>query len=149
MADSVFHRLLRDPLFWLVQRLAILFWLGLYLAGTGLAGSGWLGQHWLLLLQLGLLYPILEEVAFRGLIQGWLWSSRAGRSLASGISLPNLITSLVFTSLHFFYHPPLWALAVFVPSLVFGFFRDRYQHLGPAIYLHIFFNSGYFLLFGN
>jgi membrane protease YdiL (CAAX protease family) len=63
--------------------------------------------------------------------------------------MPNIVTSIVFTGFHFIAHPPGWAIAVIIPSLVFGFFRDRYQHVLPAIILHVFYNSGYFLLFGK
>jgi hypothetical protein len=49
-------------------------------------------------------------------------------------------------------HPPLAAISVMIPSLIFGHFRDRYnaapyQHLAAPIGLHIWYNSGYFLLF--
>lgn len=148
MSSPVLQKLVKDPLFWSVHLLAILFWLTLYLIDStyqlhlpdNLA-------KWGLFLEIALLYPVLEEVVFRGLIQGHLWQTRFGRTLFAGISLPNLITSLIFTSLHFIYQPPLWAAAVIIPSLTFGFFRDRYQHLMPAIWLHIFFNCGHFLLY--
>lgn len=149
MPVTIFRKLTTDPLFWLAQSLAVLFWLYLYLTGSPSNSLQWLEDNWLLFLQLALFYPVLEEIVFRGLLQGRLWESRFGRYVAMSLSLPNLITSVIFTALHFLYHPPLWAVGVFIPSLVFGFFRDRYQHLAPAIYLHIFFNGGYFLLFGN
>ncbi len=103
----------------------------------------------LLFLQLALLYPIVEELVFRGLLQEKLWRTRLSRLSIYCISMPNIITSAVFTSFHFMAHPPGWAIAVIVPSLVFGFFRDRYQHVLPAIILHVFYNSGYFMLFGK
>ena len=49
---------------------------------------------------------------------------------------------------HWFTHPPLWALSVLIPSLVFGLVRDRLQSTYPAIVLHSFYNSGYFILAG-
>jgi membrane protease YdiL (CAAX protease family) len=47
--------------------------------------------------------------------------------------------------MHFINHPPFWALAVFFPSLVFGYFRDRCDSVVPAITLHILYNFGYFV----
>jgi hypothetical protein len=47
-----------------------------------------------------------------------------------------------------FTHPPLWALSVLIPSLIFGSVRDRLQSAYPAIVLHCFHNSGYFILAG-
>ena len=32
-----------------------------------------------------------------------------------------------------------------VPGLVFGYFRERYNALWPAIVLHVWYNAGFFL----
>jgi membrane protease YdiL (CAAX protease family) len=58
----------------------------------------------------------------------------------------NLTSSALFTTLHFTSHAPLWAIGVLLPSLLFGYFRDRHDSIYPAIVLHIFYNAGYFLL---
>ena len=39
--------------------------------------------------------------------------------------------------------------AVLLPSLVFGFFKDRSGALWAPMALHVFYNSGYFWLFGG
>jgi membrane protease YdiL (CAAX protease family) len=93
------------------------------------------------------LYPVLEELAFRGWLQGWLWQYAYGRRQVGPVSLANLTTSTLFAGFHLLHQPPVWALAVMPPSLVFGFFRDRYQRLMPSIILHIFYNSGFIWLF--
>ena len=64
------------------------------------------------------------------------------------LSKANVLTSLLFTALHFFSHSPLWAAAVFLPSLVFGHFRERHNSLVSPIILHAFYNGLYFSLFG-
>ncbi|MEE9493886.1 MAG: JDVT-CTERM system glutamic-type intramembrane protease [Gammaproteobacteria bacterium] len=93
-----------------------------------------------------LIYPILEEIVFRGLLQGEI--NNHLRNCQIGIlSCANLLTSVIFTALHFIHHPPLWAIAVFIPSLIFGYFKDRTGHLGAPIALHVFYNGGYFLIF--
>jgi membrane protease YdiL (CAAX protease family) len=98
-------------------------------------------------LQLTLLYPLLEEIAFRGLLQelvhDYLSQARFGP-----LSVANLLTSVLFTAAHFFYHPPLAAALVFFPSLVFGFFKDRTGALTAPVLLHSFYNGGYLWLFG-
>ena len=63
------------------------------------------------------------------------------------LSGPNLLTSVAFTGLHILLRPGWFTLGVVVPSLVFGYFRDRYEGIVPAILLHIFYNAGFFLLF--
>jgi len=93
------------------------------------------------------LYPLFEELAFRGWLQSMLYSYRFGYRQLAGISLANIITSLIFAGLHFIYHPPIWATLVLIPSLLFGYFRDKYQSVKPAIILHIFYNSGYYWVF--
>tara|TARA_B100001063_G_C16775338_1_gene564796 strand:+ start:2834 stop:3355 length:522 start_codon:yes stop_codon:yes gene_type:complete len=99
----------------------------------------------LVLLNLLLLYPLVEELLFRGVIQEALLkrSCLAVRNL--GISYANIITSILFVGLHFIHHPPVWAMAVFVPSLVLGYIRERYISLLVPISLHIFFNCIYLL----
>lgn len=97
-----------------------------------------------LLLWLGLVLPALEELAFRGGVQGWL--ARLSANRFGPLTAANLGTSALFAALHLFAHPPLWAAAVFFPSLVFGFFRERCACLAAPIALHAFYNSGYFLL---
>ena len=96
-----------------------------------------------------ILYPVLEEIAFRGLVQETFWAQSWGKPAWLKLSVANLLTSVLFVAAHFFYHPPLWALSVFFPSLVFGFFRDKYQSVIPAILLHVFYNLGFIWLFGK
>jgi len=98
-----------------------------------------------------LVYPILEELAFRGLLQEWLyqkpWGARGIWQMRSPISRANWLATLLFALAHLLYHTPSWAAVVIFPSLVFGYFRDRYQSVAPAIVLHVFYNAGYFWLF--
>ena len=93
-----------------------------------------------------LVYPVLEEIVFRGLIQELVHEYLSKASLGP-VSIANLLTSLLFTGMHFFYHPPLWAALVFFPSLVFGFFKDRTQGLMVPIILHVFYNAGFLWVF--
>lgn len=94
-----------------------------------------------------LLYPVLEELVFRGLLQGWL-AKRMKHRAWHGLSGANIITSVIFSALHFLHHPPLYAASVFVPSLVFGYFRERQHGLAAPIFLHAWYNAGYFWIFG-
>ncbi len=97
------------------------------------------------LLSLCIVQPVLEEAIFRGVVQGELLHRRWGRANAYGISAANALTSLAFTALHFISHPPIWAASVIVPSLLFGYFRERHNSLYPPLALHIYYNTGYFL----
>lgn len=92
-----------------------------------------------------LLYPLVEEWVFRGLLQGELLQRGWGRRLHLGISRANLVTSLLFVALHLVNHPPAWALAVLLPSLVLGHLRERHGSLLPALLLHPLFNLTYLL----
>jgi len=92
--------------------------------------------------------PFVEEILFRGFLQG-AWSQyRWGKQRLFGISGANLLASFLFMLGHFWTHPPLWAASVLLPSLLFGYFRDRYESVYPSIFLHIFYNGGYFILTG-
>ena len=147
--SELIKQLTRDKLFWLAILAGPFFWGSLYYSGTGLTGPGWVSANLVLFLQLALLYPLLEELVFRGLLQESLWKTHLANLSIYCISLPNIITSLLFTAFHFFSHSAAWAVAVIFPSLVFGYFRDRYRHVLPAVILHMFYNSGYFVLFGK
>jgi len=116
-----------------------------------------LGLHWLFApdtrpwpearvwLMVVLVWPVAEELVFRGLLQGELRRLPWGARALAGVTAANLATSLVFAALHFMSHPPLWAALVLVPSLVFGYFRDRHASLYPAIALHMVYNLLYLL----
>lgn len=93
-------------------------------------------------------YPLMEEVIFRGALQGWLLDFAWARHRIVFISVANIITSLIFASLHGFYHPALMAALVFFPSIVFGFFRDRTGSIAAPVILHSSYNLAYFWLLG-
>lgn len=95
-----------------------------------------------------LVYPILEELAFRGAIQSWLLEKpKLTRFLVWRVSVANVVTSLLFALAHLYNQPPVWAAAVFFPSLVFGYFRERCDGLAVPVVLHIWYNLGFVLLF--
>jgi membrane protease YdiL (CAAX protease family) len=142
-APAALHR---DPLLLAAVLAGPLCWLLLY----GLQGPdihwGWpLREPWLFLLPV-LFYPVIEEIIFRGLVQE-LVHDYLSKAALGPLTVANLLTSVLFTALHFIYHPPLWALLVFFPSLVFGFFKERSGGLKAPILLHAFYNGGYIWLF--
>jgi membrane protease YdiL (CAAX protease family) len=99
----------------------------------------------LLLMNTLLLYPVVEELLFRGVIQGALLDRSSLTICHLGISRANMITSLLFVSLHLVNQSPGWALAVLVPSLALGHIRERYSSLAAPILLHIVFNATYLI----
>lgn len=137
----------QDRLFWLALAAGPVAWLILlsWLPSHPFSASE-SAQWWRLLLLAGL-YPLLEEWLFRGLLQPQLMTWQPLRSRLLGLSGANLLASLLFGIAHLIAHPPFWAAAVILPSLVFGAFRDRYHSVVPAIILHSFYNLGYFLIF--
>lgn len=101
----------------------------------------------LIFLQLALFYPLTEEILFRGWLQSVFARYPIGCKRWGPISVANLLTSVVFAVFHLYYHSYLWSLLVIVPSLVFGYFREKFSGLHPPIILHIFYNTSYFWLF--
>ena len=93
--------------------------------------------------------PLFEELLFRGIVQGHLLQSMVGQKTWFGLSTSNLLTSFLFSLAHLASHSISWSLLVFVPSLCFGFVRDRFGSVYPSIALHVFYNTGYFLLIGG
>ena len=92
------------------------------------------------------LWPLLEELLFRGLLQGQLLrvtESGGQPSHLGPISWANGLTTLAFVAVHLPAQPLGWALAVAVPSLVLGHLRERLASVWPAVWLHMVYNAGF------
>lgn len=99
--------------------------------------TGWDGWISFLLLQ-----PLAEELVFRGVLQGqWLRWSAARR--VGPVTRASLGVTAAFVALHFLVQPPLWALAVALPSLVFGHLGERFGSVLPAVVVHAVYNAGF------
>ncbi|UPT76566.1 JDVT-CTERM system glutamic-type intramembrane protease [Sulfurovum sp. XGS-02] len=85
-------------------------------------------------------YPVIEELAFRGVIQEYIASKTEQYPSIFFLTVANIMTSVLFVLIHFVHHTPVWALLVFVPSLIFGYFKDQYNNIVPSIFLHMFYN---------
>ncbi len=85
-------------------------------------------------------YPVIEELAFRGVIQEYIATKTKQYPSFYYISVANVLTSVLFVLMHFVHHPPIWAMLVFIPSLIFGYFKEQYKHILPSIFLHMFYN---------
>ena len=141
MYDLIAKRLSRDRLFGLALAAGPLAWLVLVLTGlVGFSPSPAADLPPLLLLVL--VYPVMEELVFRLGIQGWLRRCEALARTWGGVTGSNIIASILFASFHLFYQTAGWGAAVFFPSLVFGFFLDRYNSVLPGILLHVWYNAG-------
>lgn len=115
---------------------------------------GWLaGAHmqapatWVIWLSLVLAQPLLEELAFRGLLQGQVLRLTARQVLprrwGAPVSLANVLVTVAFVLLHLRSQPLAWALSVAVPSLVFGHLRERFASIWPSVGLHAYYNLGF------
>jgi len=102
---------------------------------------------WQALLWIGLIYPVLEEYVFRGGLQAALYNNTRLSGSWLGISCANIATSVFFAAVHLINQPPVWAMLVFFPSLVFGWMRDRYEGLHACIILHAIYNTGFVWFF--
>ncbi len=113
-----------------------------------LAGHHWLppfssqrAYDWQLILSLIVWQPLFEEILFRGLIQGQLLKRSWGQRAWLRISAANIVTSTLFVAAHMVMNPPLFALTVFIPSLLYGYFREHCNSVYPSIALHAAYNA--------
>lgn len=90
--------------------------------------------------------PVFEEILFRGVILGGLGRIQFFTVKSLGLSRANICVSCLFSATHFINHPPLWAASVFIPSLVFGYFRERHDSLAPPVALHVWYNTAYLFI---
>jgi len=134
-----------DPHLLLAIAIALPVWavLGLVFGGQMRVPAGWFAWVSFVLLQ-----PVLEELVFRGILQGLLLrlTTTGGQTRRLGpVSLANLGVTLGFVALHLPAQPLAWALAVAVPSLVLGHLRDRTASVWPCILVHVTYNAGFAL----
>ena len=137
-------RVVTDLHFWVVVILGPAVWIVLWwLTGKPVPD----GIALTVFLTSVILYPIMEELAFRGFIQTWLLEKSIFRNKPlPQISYANLVTSFLFASFHLFNQPPIWAALIFAPSLVFGYLRERYDAVTPTIIVHAWYNLGFLML---
>jgi membrane protease YdiL (CAAX protease family) len=121
---------------------AVLFlflWGGLVAAEELIAGSAGQAKPWpeyttgillLRILAIGLLGPIAEELAFRGVLLGALRRTRLG--IYGAIAL----TAAVWASIHMQYEPATLAL-IFIDGLVLGAARHYTRSLYVPIFMHV------------
>lgn len=128
---------------------APVFWGLAYAAWQPLFDPAWPIKEPGRFLFLVFLIPVVEELCFRGVIQPYLYRKTAQRYLCKQLSLANCLTSLLFAVLHLIQHPLAWSIATFVPSLLFGWLRERSGKTWPAAAMHIYFNCGYFYFLGG
>lgn len=132
--------------FWLACSVALSFWLSI---AINRQFSFQVQTFTSILFFLIVVFPVLEEIVFRGLIQesihNLLLNYHIKTVLFNRLSSANLLTSLVFSASHLWSHTLLWAVAAFFPSLIFGYFKDKYQSLQASITLHMLYNFGYYL----
>lgn len=104
---------------------------------------------WGTLLWVVLLYPVVEEYVFRGVLQPALLTKLFLKRSIAGLSIANVLTSILFAATHLINQPPLMAALVFFPSLVFGWMRDRYANIHASIVLHMAYNAGFVWLYSG
>ncbi|PTN36710.1 JDVT-CTERM system CAAX-type protease [Desulfonatronum sp. SC1] len=122
---------LRDPWLYTALALAPTAWL---LPAPGVSMALW---------RLGLL-ALAEEVVFRGLLQEWLRGRTVFLRSWGPLTLANLVASACFAAAHLLAQPPLWAAAVFFPSLIFGWIWDRHGRILPCVLVHFSYNLCFF-----
>jgi membrane protease YdiL (CAAX protease family) len=106
-------------------------------SAASLAVAGWIAVV--------ALQPLAEELFFRGILQGQLVSTTWGSRQWAGFTVANLLVSVTFAVAHLWHHPAAWAAGVLVPSLLFGYFRDRHGSVVTPVILHGAYNAAYFI----
>lgn len=140
------HNYLKDAHWYFAIVIAIVFWVAIDFFVYPASPQNVFSRPEILFFSI-LLYPMLEEIVFRGLIQSQLMLRVRWRKQWRGISAANVITSVLFSLLHLMHQDPLMVVLIFFPSLIFGYFKDRHQSVLPSIWLHVFYNAGFFYLF--
>ncbi|MFA6921368.1 MAG: JDVT-CTERM system glutamic-type intramembrane protease [Gallionella sp.] len=88
------------------------------------------------------LIPVVEEMLFRGFLQGGLLSHDRFKPVMAGFSRANWLTSIAFACGHLWQHPLILIPGYFAVSLVLGYFRERYGGILIPVLLHSYYNLG-------
>ncbi len=91
---------------------------------------------------------VVEEVVFRGGIQGWLLRKESFKAMQLGFSRANWLTSSLFAVAHVWQHPLAFMPGYLAVSLVLGYFRERYNGILVPSALHVWYNLVLLLLPG-
>jgi membrane protease YdiL (CAAX protease family) len=92
-----------------------------------------------------IIFPIIEEWTFRGVIQNYL-SLKIEKIFYNHISLANILTSIIFSLIHLFENSFLHSLAVFLPSIIFGILYEKCGNIYMNMILHAFYNFNIFII---
>ena len=132
----------RDVWFYVSIALAFLFYWVLSLFVSVHVG---IVDAWQFLFYQAVFVVFPEELFFRGFLIPTL--NRYVNIKISFISFGNLVSALIFAFFHLFSHPFVWAFSTFIPALIFGYFREKYNSIWPSAMLHFIYNAGYFYFF--
>lgn len=127
------HGLIRDRYFWLFLFAGLP--VALYLAQSGLAVVP-IDESIFFYLSLVIWFPLTEELAFRGVLQGVFLHTSKKTKYCGGLSTANLQATLAFLLFHLMFNPSLMVTVLIFPSLIYGAFRDRHNSLVPPLLLH-------------
>jgi membrane protease YdiL (CAAX protease family) len=132
-----------DRHFAVALALALPVWLALGL---------WAGPHmrvpagWWAWASLVLMRPAMEELVFRGILQGLalrLTTSGGQPRRLGTVTLANVLVTAGFVAVHLIAQPFGWAFAVAAPSLALGHLRERFGSVWPPLALHAVYNAGF------
>ena len=130
----------------LALALALPAWVALGLLVPMVSGAMHVPAGWAAWASFVLVQPLVEELVFRGILQGQALrlTTRQGLARRLGpVTLANVLVSVAFVALHLRAQPLAWALAVIVPSLVLGHLRERMGSVWPAVLVHAVYNAGF------
>lgn len=125
---------------------ALSFWSICLTLDIGQFDAAYALSQWRWLLLVCLIMPVLEEVVFRGFVQGALLARTWPRASYFDVSRANIITSSLFAASHVLGDLSWPAVAVFIPSIYLGVVREQTKSLGYCIGIHGFWNFGWFVL---
>jgi len=115
-----------------------------YLYNVFTSDSYWLLKDFRSLILLIIIYPLIEEITFRGWMQEYISKTSIGKEKFFNISIANIFTTILFTLMHLIHHSYFWAFLVIFPSLIFGYFKEQFNSVIPPIILHSFYNFMFF-----
>ena len=127
--------------------LAIPFWLGAALLHEAGLVKFYMPEGITDWIAIGLIYPLIEEFIFRGLLMGFL-SRYPILSRGRFVTTSNIVTSIIFALCHILVSKIVVnGLLVFLPSLWLGATRERFGSVWMCCVIHAIWNLGLLVIF--
>lgn len=136
----------KEKLFWGLMSIGPVSLIFFYIFKGGFSAK-WSSNDIGRFLQITVLASLVEEIVFRGFVYHLLEKIKFFREDSWFITKRNLLVSLLNSVARGVVVAPIWFRASLLPSLIFGYARERFGTVTAPLLIHLNFTVWYYLFF--